>query len=197
MIQKVLLSAILTLAPLGLAACTGGTMTRTPDQFKTEASTAVQAKIPDLRACYDTAHKSGDVKGKATIHVSLHTFSDHASRVVFAPGELADPKEHGDTTVEKTEGSSKPLNACVQKVLSEVGLSPIDKQVGKGSWTFVFDPDVPDPTATASKLERAATVTRLRCCTRHGQHSTRPQSPETLVSPGQRLGQDRGPLACP
>jgi hypothetical protein len=150
-IKKMFVSAALALASLGLGACSnGGTVVRTPEQFRTDMTASVQTKIPELRACYDSSRKAGDVKGKATLHVEIQTFFGDKSGVLFAPGELPDPKVHGSTSVAKTDGSSKQLNLCVHDVLTNVSITPLDKKYGIGQWTLVFDPNSPDTTLAPS-----------------------------------------------
>ena len=133
--MKKILGIVLAIAPLAVA-CHGGDTTRTPDQFKSDVNTAIQAKLPDLRACYQTSVTNGDVKGKVTINVRLDTLGTSTTAV------------WRDNDVPKSEGSSKQLDACVDKILTGIGVSPLDKNFGRGTWSLVFDPDTLDATAT-------------------------------------------------
>lgn len=133
--MKKILGIVIAIAPLAVA-CHGGDTTRTPDQFKADVNAALQAKLPDLRTCYQTSVANGDVKGKVTINVRLDTLGTSTTAV------------WRDNDVPKSEGSSKQLDACVDKILTGIGVSPLDKNFGRGTWSLVFDPDTLDATAT-------------------------------------------------
>lgn len=153
MIKQVFATTFLALAAAALSACgNGGTVTRTPDQFKTDMTAAVQKKTPELRACYETARSAGEVKGKATLNFEIQTYFSSGSGAVFGVGELGDPKQ-GSSSIQKSEGSSTKLNKCVHDVVSKIVLDPLDQKYGMGKWTVVFDPDALDAsvTPTASK----------------------------------------------
>ncbi len=147
MIKQVLATALLALATTGIAACgNGGTVTRTPDQYKTDMTAIMQTKTPELRACYDSSRSAGDVKGKATLHFQVQTYFKSGGGAVFGQGELGDPKQ-GSSSIAKSEGSSVKLNKCVHDVVSKIVMEPLDKKYGMGDWTLVFDPETLDPTA--------------------------------------------------
>ncbi|RYE93273.1 MAG: hypothetical protein EOO75_04745 [Myxococcales bacterium] len=156
MIKQVLATALLALATSGLAACgNGGTVARTPDQYKTDMTAIMQTKTPQLRACYDSSRAAGDVKGKATLHFEIQTYFKSGGGAVFGKGELGDPKQ-GSTSIPKSEGSSVKLNKCVYEVVSKIVMEPLDKKYGMGDWTLVFDPDTLDPTAPVPTAPAAA-----------------------------------------
>jgi hypothetical protein len=103
-----------------------GCAARSADMFRDDTQKLVDARQPDMKACYDAALKT-DPKAAGTVKVNFVWEK--------STGKLLNP------TVDPA-GTTAPasVHTCVTKAMEGLVLNPADNREGQGSWTFTFSP---------------------------------------------------------
>jgi hypothetical protein len=114
------------LAILALGTLTTGCqfIARGPDQYRDDTQAVLESKLPDVKACYDSALKAdktlaGNVKVKFTVEQETGVIKN----VSVDPG-----------------GTTAPANIteCVTQSLQGLALDPADARDGEATFTYEF-----------------------------------------------------------
>jgi uncharacterized lipoprotein len=108
------------LALVAISAC--GAPTRSAATYRDDTQALLATRNSEVEQCYDVAlAKNSDLRGIVTVHFTVHHETGALSDAVIDPASKA-PAELGD---------------CVLKAISDLKLSPGDRNDGRA--TFVYD----------------------------------------------------------
>lgn len=128
---------IITLSGLALVLGACSTHIRSPDQYRDDASAALETRAGEIKSCYDEALKSNKTVA-GTVKVSF--------TIKGETGKITDPKVVEDGTTAPAE-----LQTCVTNALSGFQLEPPDDNDGIATytWEFTVGEAPPAPAAAA------------------------------------------------
>ncbi len=126
--KTTLLHYALLSAPMVLMGCSFAA--RSPEMYRDDTGKEFTKKNEDIRACYDGVLKgTPGAAGRVTVKFDVQR-----------DGEAEAGKVTG-VTVDKT-GTTAPdaVAQCVTKNIQGVSITPADKRLGQGTWSWEFAP---------------------------------------------------------